>query len=54
MDSDDHNRVVFVQEINGVTNQGVKSPVVISDSTDSKKESKVIVGDIMVLREVIR
>lgn len=43
-------QVVFVQEIDGVTNQEVKSQAVLTDGSSApEKESEAIVGDILVL-----
>lgn len=46
----DHTQVVFVQEIEGITNQEVKGHATISGKTNSR-QSEAIVGDIILLRE---
>jgi hypothetical protein len=45
----DYTQVVFVQAINGITNQDVRGRAVISNDAGSLSESETIVGDILIL-----
>ncbi|MEX0769966.1 MAG: hypothetical protein WD035_04480 [Balneolaceae bacterium] len=47
----DYTQVVFVQEIDGVTNQDVMAQATIFTSANSRKESDAIVGDILLLNK---
>lgn len=46
-----YTQVVFVQEIDGVTNQDVLANTSITTSAESHEESETIVGDILILNE---
>ncbi|MEX2402533.1 MAG: hypothetical protein WD625_00290 [Balneolales bacterium] len=47
----DYTQVIFVQGIGGVTNQDVEGNATITSSSGHQKESKAIVGDILVLQQ---
>lgn len=47
----DYTQVVFVQEIDGVTNQDVTGNATIYNQTGSEKHSEAIVGDILMLHK---
>ncbi len=47
----DYTQVIFVQEIDGVTNQDVTGNATVYDQTGSEKQSEAIVGDILMLHE---
>src|SRR5690625_3857567 len=47
----DYTRVLFVQAIEGVTNQDVEAQAVIIGTSGSREESPAIVGDILILRK---
>lgn len=47
----DYTQVVFVQEIEGVTNQDVEARAAINGNSDAPEQSAAIVGDILILRE---
>lgn len=49
VDSRNYTQVLFVQEIDGVTNQDVMGEATIIEPTGSIKDSEVIVGDILIL-----
>lgn len=51
VESQDHTRVLFVQAIEGVTNQDVKAQTSIVGNEEAARESEAIVGDILILRE---
>lgn len=51
VDARDYTQVVFVQEIDGVTNQDVLGEVTVAGIRDSQKKSEAIVGDIIILHE---
>lgn len=47
----DSARVVFVQEIGGITNQDVLASAIIRDSLGAENNSEAIVGDILILKK---
>jgi hypothetical protein len=47
----DYTQVVFVQQIEGVTNQDVTGNATVFDQTGAEKQSEAIVGDILMLQE---
>src|SRR5690625_1997505 len=51
VESRDYTRVLFVQAIEGVTNQDVEAQAVITGKSGSREESAAIVGDILILQE---
>lgn len=51
VEAQDYTQVVFVQEIEGVTNQDVEAQATVIGNSDSQEESEAIVGDILILNE---
>lgn len=47
----DYTQVVFIQEVEGVTNQDVAGSVTITGNSQAQKPSETIVGDIILLQE---
>ncbi len=51
IERDDVTRVIFVQEIGGVTNQDVLASATVRDTEGSETNSEAIVGDILILNK---
>lgn len=51
VDAHDVTKVIFVQEIGGITNQDVLAEASIYDTSGSVKQSETIVGDILILQK---
>ncbi|GAA5522634.1 hypothetical protein Asal01_02596 [Fodinibius salicampi] len=49
VEAQDYTQVVFVQEIEGITNQDVEAQATVIGNSDSQEESEAIVGDIFIL-----
>lgn len=51
LEPQDYTQVIFVQAIEGVTNQDVMGRAIITKSSNSQKKSEAIVGDILILEK---